>query len=106
MDRQRRAELRSLALHRQIAKRLQEDPQLWSIPKQNIERWLASGVSCEALSQWNRLFQEKKKEQILEILTSETEEATRLRSSSPFTGILDQQTREAIFRNFLPLALS
>lgn len=101
MNRQTRADLRSLALHRQIARCLQEDPTLWSIPQQNIERWLASGTFGEDLLYWQQLFQNKTKEQILEIVTSESEEATRLRSSSPFTGVLDQDTRTTIFRLFL-----
>lgn len=101
MNRQMRADLRSLVLHQQIAKRLQEDPTLWKIPQHNIERWLLSGTVCQDLLLWKQLFQSKTKEQILTIITSESEESTRLRSTSPFAGVLDQATRSAIFRHFL-----
>ena len=45
-----------------------------------------------------------KKDQTLSILEDDSEESTRLRSSSPFTGILSEKERKTIFeqyRNFL-----
>ena len=40
------------------------------------------------------------KEKILSLLESPSEEAARLRSSSPFTGILSQSEREEILKAF------
>ncbi|RLC25697.1 MAG: hypothetical protein DRH21_03650 [Deltaproteobacteria bacterium] len=48
--------------------------------------------------EWEYILDKYSKEQILDILESDSEESTRLRSSSPFTGILSDIERKNIFK--------
>lgn len=101
MSMQRRSDERSIALHKEIAAKLRSNPALWDIPRRNLERWkkLQDGLS-RPLAEWERLLQQKNKEQILALLESDSEEAIRLRSSSPFTGILNDNERKMVFEAF------
>ena len=98
MNWQIRADERSKALHREIAKKLRNNPSLWDIPKNNLARWRKmKGKLVPALVEWELMLNTNTKEQILAILESDSEESNRLRSSSPFTGILSQSERNKIF---------
>jgi hypothetical protein len=101
MNLQKRSELRSIALHREIAKKLKNNPKLWDIPQKNIEKWKKQrGRLIPAFMEWENILENNKREQILFILESDSEEAVRLRSSSPFTGILTESERKRIFESF------
>ncbi len=101
MNRQQIADKRSRALHAQIAEKLRIHSELWAIPEENIHRWerTMGGLSL-ALYEWNQILHTYSKEKILSLLESPSEEAARLRSSSPFTGILSQSEREEILKAF------
>ncbi len=101
MNRQQRADQRSKAFHVMIAAKLRAHPELWAIPKQNIQRWEKErkGVPS-ALYEWRCILQTSSKKKILTILESDAEEAQRLRSSSPFTGILTSSERKTIIESF------
>ena len=99
MNLQRRADERSKALHKEIAKKLRNNPGLWIIPLGNIKKWRKMrGGNIPALSEWEQLLESNDKERILSILESDSEDSIRLRSSSPFTGILSENEREIIFK--------
>jgi hypothetical protein len=101
MNRQQLADKRSKALHAKIALKLRTNPHLWKIPRQNIQRWgNKMGGLPPALYEWNHILETSSKEDILSILESESEEAKRLRSSSPFTGILNDSERMEILQSF------
>ena len=98
MNMQRRSDERSIALHREIAKKMRSNPSLWDIPKNNIVKWKKMrGKLTPAFIEWEHILNTYTKEQILSILESDSEESTRLRSSSPFTGILSEKERRMIF---------
>jgi len=98
MNMQRRSDERSIALHREIAKKLRRKPSLWDIPKKNIVKWKKMrGRLTPAFIEWEHILNTNTKEQILSILESDSEESARLRSSSPFTGILNENERRMIF---------
>jgi len=101
MNMQKRSDERSITLHREIAEKLRDNPALWDIPRKNLERWkqMKDGLS-RALEEWERIFHQNTKEQILSLLESDSEESIRLRSSSPFTGILNDNERKKIFKIF------
>lgn len=104
MNMQRRSEERSLTLHREIARKLRDNPTLWQIPKENVSRWKErSSHLSPALREWEYILNTKTHEQILAILEGDTEESVRLRSSSPFTGILSAVERATIFESFRKL---
>ena len=98
MNMQRRADERSASLHKEIAKKLRMHRELWDIPRQNIIRWKKRrGSGAPAINEWENIFNVKSREEILSILEGNNEESVRLRSSSPFTGILNENERMMIF---------
>ena len=98
MNFQKRADERSKALHKKIAFKLRKNPALWDIPKSNIERWkLNNEQIASAILEWENILNTKTRDQILTLLESDSEEMIRLRSSSPFAGILNSNERNAIF---------
>lgn len=89
MNMQMRSNQRSLALHIAIANKLRENPELWEIPQKNLNRWKNQmGGLPPAFQEWEYLLKNEPREKILALLQSIQEKAIRLRSSSPFTGIL------------------
>lgn len=101
MNMQKRADLRSIALHQEIVKKLRSDPELWNIPRKNLDRWKKmKGWMSPALIEWERILTSYPEDQILSLLESDSEEAVRLRSSSPFTGILAENERKVIFESY------
>ena len=92
---------RSLAMHCKIAQKISRDPDLLDKARANLERWVAK--SEDPLPQYLHEWQEILKlpwPDIAEIITSMSEDATRLRSSSPFAGILTAEEREQIYAAF------
>ena len=92
---------RSLAMHCKIAQKISRDPGLLDIARANLERWIAK--SSDPLPQYLHEWQEILKRpwpEIAEIITNMSEDATRLRSSSPFAGILTAEERDQIYAAF------
>ena len=101
MNMQSRSDKRSRMLHREISKKLKSNPILWDIPRNNLMKWKkSSGNLAPAFIEWDHILNTTTKEQILSILESSSEEAVRMRSSSPFTGILSENERKKIFEYF------
>ena len=101
MNKQKRSDERSLALHRMIAEKLRRTPSLWQTPKDNIARWKErSGHLPPSIGEWERILNTKTREEILVLIASDSEESIRLRSSSPFTGILSEDERAKIFESY------
>jgi len=101
MSMQQRSDERSIALHREIASKLRTYSRLWDIPKRNIAKWKTRrGRLTPAMREWDRILDTNTKEQILFILESDSEQSVRLRSSSPFTGILNDIERKSIFDSY------
>ncbi len=101
MNKQKRSDERSLALHRMIAEKLRHAPNLWQVPQDNISRWKErNGHLPPSICEWEHILNTKTHEQILALLESESEESVRLRSSSPFTGILSADERAKIFESY------
>ena len=101
MNMQKRSDVRSIALHRAIANKLRADPALWNIPMHNISRWKnRMDGPATAVREWENVLNTRSREQILSVLESESEESVRLRSSSPFTGILSDRERKRIFESY------
>ncbi len=98
MNMQKRSDERSRALHREIAKKLRTNPKLWTVPQNNIERWKKQRKTLiSSIAEWEFILSGYGREQILTLLESDSEESVRLRSSSPFTGILNEIERKMIF---------
>lgn len=95
---------RSLELHRAIVRRLQENPGLFDVARQNLHRWLSRNSDSKSLvccyREWLQLLDERTPDQICELLVDESEEGRRLRQNSPFAGILKPREVWDIKRRF------
>ena len=92
-------DLYSLSLHRAIAEKMLSDGEaILRIARSNLDRWLRSesfsGTEGRPYLEWKDIIENSSIEEIRRIMTVDTDEGQRLRSSSPFTGILSQTERE------------
>jgi hypothetical protein len=90
------SDLISLALHRAVASRLRSNPNLIQKAKSNLYCWLGKNPKVQAWLEWQTILETESLESVLEIITAETEEGQRLRSSSPFVGLVTKEERQAI----------
>lgn len=81
-------DLLSLMVHRLAAARLRENPRLIEKAKANLQRWLSQTPGVGAWLEWKKILESESLETILKIITAETDEGQRLRSSSPFAGLI------------------
>jgi hypothetical protein len=95
---------RSLEMDRVIAEKIRANPKLVQIALSNIKRWLAnpdySDSNRQAILEWKRIIETTTVAALVTLLESSSEEARRLRQSSPFCGILTPGERQAIFRKY------
>lgn len=92
---------RSLAMHCKIAQKISRESELLEVARSNLSRWRAKSVGRQPryLDEWQDIL-ERPWPEIAELITSMSEESTRLRSSSPFAGILDTKERDQIYAAF------
>jgi hypothetical protein len=88
-------EQRSLALHEAVAAKLEAHPQLLDVARRNLERWLQENPAT-VLREWRRILDSTPLPGVVALLRSSSDEATRLRQSSPFAGLLTTEERRAI----------
>ena len=94
-----RLDERSLALHRLVAEKVLADPALLDKARGNVRRWQEShGSPSLALAEWEQILTGTP-DQVARFLAERSEKATRLRQSSPFTGILTEPERLAIYES-------
>jgi hypothetical protein len=94
---------RSLAMHCRIAKKIGQDPELLDKARDNLERWIRKSERPVPayLLEWQEILARPWPE-IAGVITAMNEESTRLRSSSPFAGILTSEEREQVYAAFGP----
>jgi len=92
---------RSLAMHCKIAQKISRYPKLLNKAKANLKRWSAkSGEPLpQYLNEWQEILEHPWPE-IAEFITRMSEDATRIRSSSPFAGVLTADERNRIYAAF------
>jgi len=91
---------RSLAMHCKIAQKISNDPKLLDKAHENLERWRAKAKGQPSyLREWQENLKRPWPE-IAELITSMSDDSTRLRSSSPFAGVLDAEERDQIYAAF------
>lgn len=88
----------SLALHRAVAHRLRSNPRLIQKAKSNLKNWLSGNRAISAWLEWREILETSSIEKVLKIITAETEEGQRLRSSSPFVGLITAEERRQIIK--------
>jgi hypothetical protein len=94
-------EIRSLAMHAVIARKIERDPGLLDVARRNLERWRArrQGSPPAWLEEWQALL-ERPWQAVAAFITGHSDRATRLRQSSPFAGILTNEERWRIHEAF------
>jgi hypothetical protein len=98
MDAHALAEERSLELHREIVRRLQQDQHLIERARARVRGWLVDGsVSPHYAQQWAALL-EGPFDALRAMLVDEGERARALRQCTPFAGVVDPRTRWRIWR--------
>jgi hypothetical protein len=100
----RKIEERSLALHRAIARRVRQDPKHLEAVRKRLADDVRSGKYSSsvvaAMEEWLEILNRSSRAEVLKLLVDKSEEAKRLRQSSPFVGILNQEERLRIFRRY------
>jgi hypothetical protein len=81
----------SLVVHRLAAERLRSDPRLLEVAKTNLKNWLRENPTVGAWLEWKEILETESLENILKIITAATDEGQRLRSSSPFAGLISEE---------------
>lgn len=92
---------RGLAFDRLVAAKLRDDPALVEVARRNLERWLgtASPGARRTLEEW-RVLLEGPLPELLVLLESADERATRLRQASPFCGMISREERLRVLKEF------
>jgi hypothetical protein len=90
---------RSLALHEAVASKLEAQPQLLNVARANLQRWIRTNPSA-ALREWWQVLDVTTLPVLLVLLRSNSDEAARLRQSSPFAGLLTMEERQAILNDY------
>ena len=89
-------DLFSLMLHASVAEKLRLNAnKVLKIARENLNRWLKNENS--ALREWQKILETKTPEEIIKLITQDTDEGQRLRSSSPFVGVLSEAERDKIW---------
>ena len=91
-----RIEARSMAMHRAISDKVRRNPRLLDAARENIRRWRRQGVDVAAFAEWEAIL-DRGLAEALRVLTDPSEEAARLRHSTPFTGVLTPEERRRFF---------
>jgi hypothetical protein len=88
----------ALTYHRAVAGRLRAEPEaVLEHARQNLNRWTegdAFGPGEQAsLEEWQGILGEADVDRLIEIMIDTSDEGQRLRSSSPFVGVLSPEER-------------
>lgn len=96
-------EMQSLAMHRRIADLMKLDPEtVIGKAVRNLHGWMMreqDSIPVTIFQEWLDLLNQMPPRQIADFIVSESEEATRMRQSSPFAGVLSPQEVWAIKRS-------
>lgn len=92
---------RSLALHCRIVGKIDADRSLLDIAKRNLGAWSARHEDAPPryIAEWQRIL-ELPWRQVAATMTEQSENAIRLRQSSPFAGVLTPAERKQIYDAF------
>src|SRR5262245_34768134 len=90
------ADATSLALHREVAKRLRADPTLADAVRRRLVAW-SDRMHPYCRERWATLL-DGPVEELCAFLESDSQAAIDMRQSTPFVGIVDAATRWRIWR--------
>lgn len=88
--------MRSLQMHRIVEERYRETPaDVIRFGLENLKRWQQRGVDCDDFRIWEEILR-MAPQRLPQILSGSSEEAVRLRQSSPFAGLIPEESRQQI----------
>lgn len=101
----------NLLYHRRIAELLQAEPErVLGKARANLLRWLAAyeagDSAADCLSEWLALLDVKNPAELGNIIAEDSDEGQRLRSSTPFVGLLSQQEMQAFEAHYEQAAVA
>ena len=82
---------RSLKFHRIIAARLNDEPGRLEAASALLRRWMRIRKPIHADYEWLKILSDDSVQEIVSLITSESEKAKELRQSSPMMGVLTRQ---------------
>jgi hypothetical protein len=92
------AEERSLALHREVARRLRANPELLERARERVTRWQRDGSVARLWADaWADVLG-RSLDEVIEAITDAGETGRNMRQTSPFAGAIDSATRWQILR--------
>lgn len=88
-------------MHCLIARKISRNPRLLEVARENLKRWTRAhaGDAPVVYLEWQQILSRPWAE-VAALLTELSENATRLRQSSPFAGILTEAERRRIHAAF------
>jgi len=96
-------EMQSLAIHRMIASRMLDDPDaVLGKALSNLMRWMENRNDPEVpavMKEWESMLKNRSYGEIASFIVSDSEQADRMRQSSPFAGVPAPKEVWAIKRN-------
>ena len=97
----RRLDMRSLAMHTLIARRIARNPKLLDVARNNLKRWRKrwGREKPDWHTEWRAILKRPCRE-IAALITDSGALATRLLQSSPFAGVLSPAERKGIYDAF------
>lgn len=94
-------DLVDLAMHRAIVRKIRREPNLYNRARRTLARWERVKRACPPpLREWKLILRDNDRNAVFRILTRTDDEGDRLRSISPFRGILTQREVEGIWARY------
>lgn len=94
-------DLVDLAMHRAIVRKIRRQPKLYNRASRTLARWERVKRACPPpLRQWKLTLRNNDRNAVFRMLTRTDDEGNRLRSISPFRGILTQQEVAAVWARY------
>jgi hypothetical protein len=95
-----RIDARSIAMHRAVAAKLRERPEMIAVARENLTRWMSEpGRSQPYFEEWLRILA-RPLEEVLGLIVEDSERMTALRQCTPFAGVLLPRERWDIYDSF------
>ena len=94
-------DLVELAVHRAIVRKIRREPKLYDRARRTLARWERVKRACPPpLREWKLILRDNDQNAVFRILTRTDDEGDRLRSISPFHGILTQREVAGIWARY------
>lgn len=88
-----------LRLHHAVAQQLLRDPgRVLAIAKANLRRWCTSDADTPYYEEWGQILGTLGVRELADLIVSDSEDARRLRQSTPFVGVVPRGKRDAILK--------